>query len=59
MGGWGKEPEALASAAAASSPRAVWRMRMRISVADPKGCERNPTHQFPAVDHSSNIMTKS
>eukprot|EP01048_Picozoa_sp_COSAG05_P011919 COSAG05_NODE_1158_length_5680_cov_39.705787_5_plen_73_part_00 len=34
MGGWGKEPEALASAAA-SSPWAVWRMRMRISTADP------------------------
>ena len=56
VGGWGKEPEALASAAA-SSPRAVWRMRMRISAADPKGRERNPTHRFHAVDHSSNIMT--
>ena len=58
MGGWGKEPEALASAAA-SSPWAVWRMRMRNSVADPKGRGRNPTDRFPAVDHSSNIMTKS
>eukprot|EP01048_Picozoa_sp_COSAG05_P043976 COSAG05_NODE_24636_length_238_cov_7.007194_1_plen_34_part_10 len=32
----GKRTRTLASAAA-SSPRAVWGMRMRISVADPKG----------------------
>ena len=54
----GEKNRTLASAAA-SSPRAVRRMRMRISAADPNGRERNPTHRFHAVDHSSNIMTQS
>ena len=37
--------------------RDVWEISLpEISAADPKGRERNPTHRFHAVDHSSNIL---